>query len=217
SSTSSIPKRPFILVPLYIYPTPISWSPLFCAARSHPGLQFIAVVNPNNGPGSAPAPDTNYVAALRELSTLSNIKILGYIYCSYGKRSSVEMERDIVVYRAWTAQRGRGSDSPVDPDETPTLAIRIDGMFFDEAPSESEYVRYMANISGVARKALQNSQSAVIVYNPGMFVDRAFYESADYVAVFENRAGAWDSAYVCDNLMMLPEALRRRSVAISHS
>lgn len=217
SSALTMLEWPFILVPLYIYPTSTSWSSLFSAARSHPGLQFIAVVNPNNGPGSAPSPDINYTAALRELSTLSNIRILGYIFCSYGERALVEMERDILVYYGWTARRGCGSGLPVDRDQTTTQTIRMDGVFFDEAPSASEHVNYMAHISKAARKTLQNAESTIIIYNPGIFVDQAFYESADYVAVFENRAAAWDSPYVCANLAMLPESLRGRSVAISHS
>ncbi|KAK0615098.1 Spherulation-specific family 4, partial [Bombardia bombarda] len=188
-----------VLVPLYIYPTAESWEPLFSSARLHTGLDFVVVVNPNNGPGCHPTPDDNYMTALQRLSQLPNVKVLGYIYCSYGNRPSAEAEKEVRVYHGWTDQ-----------------GIRIDGIFFDEVPPGLEHLDYMADISTTARTILLGLL-VVIVYNPGIFTNREFYSLADFIVVFENQAAEWDSDYVRANLVALPAALRARSIAIAHS
>lgn len=99
-------NSPFVLVPLYIYPTPTSWEPLFLAAKSCPDLDFIVVVNPGNGPGPGPLPDENYLNALGRLSTLSNAKVLGYVHCSYGERAAAPIENDISTYQGWNVSSG---------------------------------------------------------------------------------------------------------------
>lgn len=100
------PKSPFILVPLYIYPTPVSWEPLFLAAKSFPDLDFLVIVNPGNGPGPDALPDANYLTALATLSALPNAKVIGYVHCSYGQRISAAIEKDILTYQGWTVKDG---------------------------------------------------------------------------------------------------------------
>ncbi|KAK0644388.1 Spherulation-specific family 4 [Cercophora newfieldiana] len=197
--------RPFVLVPLYIYPSSDSWEPLFAAARSYPTQGFVVVVNPDNGPGSSPAPDCNYLRALLELSSLANVTILGYIFCSYGDRPLIEIEAEIRVYRDW--------GSP------PSGALRIDGVFVDEVPSEQGCIDYLSSITHFSKQTLRSSHGghAVVIYNPGIFVEPNFYEAADYIVVFENAASEWGSEYVRDNLAVLPPVLRGRSIAIAHS
>ncbi|KAK4448005.1 Spherulation-specific family 4-domain-containing protein [Podospora aff. communis PSN243] len=199
--------RPFLLVPLYIYPSPGSWEPLFAAARLYPLQDFVVVVNPDNGPGCFHVPDHNYLSALSELSTLANVTILGYIYCSYGNRPLGEIETDLRIYR----------ESSHEP--PPRMTPRIDGVFVDEVPSEFEHIEYMSSISNTTTRTLRHSDVVrpLIIYNPGIFVQPAYYELADYVVVFENAASEWSSDYVRDNLALLAENLRSRSVAIAHS
>jgi len=215
--------RPFVLVPLYIYPSPKSWEPLFVAARSYPSQEFVVIVNPDNGPGSFPAPDCNYLRDLLELSSLNNVTILGYIYCSYGDRALAEMETDIQVYRGWIGQSVCLPD-PRQPEadsskSTPGGSVRIDGIFVDEVPFETEYIDYLTSISQVVKESLGGSDKgpSIVIYNPGIFVEPAFYGLADYIVVFENAASEWGSQYVRENLAQLTQDLRRRSVAIAHS
>ncbi|KAK3331854.1 Spherulation-specific family 4 [Cercophora scortea] len=201
-------KQPFIIVPLYIYPAATAWDPLFLAVCSHPSLDFLIIINPANGPGACSTPDDNYIAALERLSLLPNTKIIGYVYCSYGERPSTEVVQDIETYHTWEIQ------GP---------SLRVDGIFFDEAPVSSEHVSYMSDMTSVARRTRlsaseQNSLvPAIIIYNPGVFADQAFYHSADYIVVFENRLEAWNSSYVRQNMETLPPELLARSVAIAHS
>jgi hypothetical protein len=94
-------SRPFLLIPLYIYPTTTSWEPLFCAATSHPQLGFLVIVNPANGPGSEALPDANYMTALAKLTTLPNVTVLGYVHCSYGHRALADVQSDVKAYQSW--------------------------------------------------------------------------------------------------------------------
>ncbi|KAK3395086.1 Spherulation-specific family 4 [Podospora didyma] len=200
----------FILVPLYIYPTATSWDPLFSAAHLHPHLEFLVIINPSNGPGASIDADANYTAALKRLTLEPNVKILGYVYCSFGERCSAEVEHDIQVYLGLICQELLIQD------------IRLDGIFFDESPCGPEHVDYMAHFSEFARSVLPVDSAglpcpAIIVYNPGIFVSAAYYEFADYIVVFENKAAEWNSSYVRQNVETLSPELRERSIGIAHS
>lgn len=110
AASSSTAPRPFILVPLYIYPAPGAWDPLYTAAARHAdaGLDFYAIVNPDNGPGTAAKlPDANYVAALERLTALPNVRVIGYVHCSYGLREADEIVRDVERYAGWEGESVR--------------------------------------------------------------------------------------------------------------
>lgn len=59
--------------------------------------------------------------------------------------------------------------------------------------------------------------AAIVIYNPGIFVDQAYYESADFIIPFENEAAQWSCEYVQENLALLPARLRARSIAVAHT
>lgn len=110
-SPTPLPNKPFILLPLYIYPTPTAWEPLYTSAASSPELDFLVVVNPGNGPGPGVLPDANYIEALTRLAGLQNVRIIGYVHCSYGNRLLDDIVADVSAYRGWTeasAQMGNG-------------------------------------------------------------------------------------------------------------
>lgn len=101
-SPSLVTNKPFVLVPLYIYPFPTAWEPLYVAVDSHPELDFLVVVNPNSGPGPDILPDANYIEALARLTAAPNVKVIGYVHCSYGKRLLDELVVEVSAYRGWT-------------------------------------------------------------------------------------------------------------------
>jgi len=122
--TGSIPKRPFILVPLYIYPSGAdgttcpaeseAWEPLYVTLRTYPNQHVVVIINPANGPGPCFSyPDVNYVVALQRLAGFSNVTIIGYVYCSYGSRALSDLELDIRAYKAWTLQNELVSCFPI--------------------------------------------------------------------------------------------------------
>lgn len=192
---------PFILVPLYIYPLQKAWDPLLEAARKHPKVQFTAVINPNSGPGSSALPDASYVAALRELSAVANIRPLGYVHCSYGKRPIGAVKAEIDLYRGWNSE------------------FRLDGIFFDETPSDSAHVDYMAGLAHHTRDTWRNelSRAGTVIYNPGVVVERAYFQHADYVVAFEQSESHWTRYFADQGLAQIATEMRRKTVAIVHS
>lgn len=106
-------NKPFVLVPLYIYPFPTAWEPLYVAADAHPELDFLVVVNPNSGPGPGVLPDDNYIEALARLTAAPNVKVIGYVHCSYGKRLLDELVAEVSAYRGWTHASERREDGKV--------------------------------------------------------------------------------------------------------
>lgn len=98
------PARPFVLVPLYIYPAPGAWEPLRAAAEARPELEFWAVVNPANGPGAGALPDANYERELARLTALRNVRVVGYVHCSYGRRAAEDIVADVEAYGRWEGE-----------------------------------------------------------------------------------------------------------------
>lgn len=197
---------PAIVVPLYMYPRPRAWDPLLHAAASHPSVSFIAIVNPGNGPGPTPLPDANYVSALTALCRLTNVTVLGYVYCSYGKRSLDALTGDIDSYSRWGSLSGG--------------QFRIDGVFFDEAPESRKLVGYMTR---AAQHAAANSCAHLgspwsVMLNPGVLVPREYFDQADHVVVFEQAQAHWEAAQFPQRGMSQVEgSVRRKTVVIVHS
>lgn len=204
-SPGSPRERPksFICVPLYIYPGPAAWEPLVAAARARPGAVFHAIVNPHNGPGEGELPDENYVAALRELAALGNVRVIGYVHVTYGKREAGEVEADIEKYAAW-----RGLDP----------GLRVDGIFFDEAPSGEDMLGYIAGLTRAARRGLReaNGEDGLVLLNPGVVVPRAYYDLADYIVAFEQAHGHWGEVRG-EFMRSVEKRMRAKTVVMVHS
>ncbi|PQE27291.1 Spherulation-specific family 4 protein [Rutstroemia sp. NJR-2017a WRK4] len=157
----------FVFLPLYLYPyNTTSWSTLTNSVAKNPNLSFNVVVAPNL---AAAVPDANYISALSDLNTYSNVRTLGYLYTSYGARNVTEIEAEISVYAGWAQS-------------TPKIAV--DGVFFDETPSNPAYLSYLTAISNYARSTLPNG-SRYVFLNPGVPVDASVYALADAVNIFE--------------------------------
>ncbi|MCJ1466774.1 hypothetical protein MMC07_005394 [Pseudocyphellaria aurata] len=185
----------FILFPLYLYPLlPTYWTPLFNAANTYPDLSFLVVVNIDNGPGASACPNSDYTPAIHNLSLYPNIVALGYVHTasSYNcgasgtdicpaTRPQADLRAEIDTYQKWSlATTAGGCGSPT---------IRVNGIFFDEAPTVAANLTYMENITTYARNSLTNGNT--IVYNPGSPVDQGYYQFADYINVFENTAAIY--------------------------
>lgn len=211
-------KRPAIVIPLYIYPSPGAWDPLLQAARAHPGIKFVVIVNPSSGPGPEKLPDANYIDILCNVRVHSNVMVLGYVHLSYGHRHVDLVLGDIDRYAAWESES--------------CGAIRVDGVFLDEAPSSIEggyqkvslarYVREawgrMARVRGTLEpmRTTPPFTPLEVMYNPGVLVDSRYMSEADKVVVFEQAASEWGSFTRKGTLQIAPE-LRWRSVAMIHS
>lgn len=194
-------NRPFVLIPLYIYPLEKAWEPLFQIAEANPEVQLIAIINPNSGPGQTPLPDASYVAALRRMREFPNIYTLGYVHCSYGHRPIDAIKAEIDVYRGWNG------------------CLELGGIFFDETPSNAHYVQFMASLADHTKSTWQQElgTNGMVIYNPGVVVGHQYFEHPDYVVVFEQSHDHWDRFFVQQGLQHASVKARSKSVAIIHS
>lgn len=196
-----VPPPLIVLVPLYIYPLEKAWEPLLQSALAHPHIRFLTVINPSNGPGTAPLPDASYAAAMRELSRVPNIQPIGYVHCSYGKRPMGAVQRDIDLYVGWNSD------------------FRMDGIFIDEAPSHPDHVEYMTSLSRHAHGLWQANlgRQSVNVYNPGVVASPAYFDAADYIVTFEQSEQHWNLDSARKSLSSLSPGQSCKSIAIIHS
>lgn len=193
--------KPAILVPLYIYPLKTAWEPLLESAQLHPEVQFVAIINPSSGPGNTALPDASYVAVLSRLSGIPNIRPVGYTTCRYGQRTLDDIRGDVDLYRGWNAK------------------FRLDGMFFDETPSDADFVHFMAALAEYTKTTWDTSlgRAGLVVYNPGVVVDQAFFEHPDYIVVLEDSEQQWNNYFMTTGLPRIATAVRSKSVVLIHS
>ena len=174
----------FILLPLYIYPSLNAWKPLFDNATAYVNdLTFLAIINPNSGPGGQNCPNSDYIAAVKSLNTHPNIVALGYVHTTFGKESQAALQNNITRYQNWSK-----------PTTANGCGIQVNGIFFDEAPTQASSVTYMKTISTYARSTLTNGKT--IVYNPGVHVDPGYWQWADYINVFEDTEANYRKANI---------------------
>jgi hypothetical protein len=166
---------PFILLPLYIYPSPQSWMPLYTTLHYHPHIPITVIINPSSGPGPTTYPPDPYTCALSYLNSHAQVRLLGYVPTTYGARSIEHIEADVSRYMNW--------------DTYACSDIRMSGIFFDEAPSHDDgsghTLSYMRQVSDFVRTAFPEGRSDV-VFNPGVLPDEGFFDMADAIVVFEN-------------------------------
>ncbi|KPM40270.1 hypothetical protein AK830_g6284 [Neonectria ditissima] len=201
SATGLATNQPVVLLPLYIYPLEKAWEPLFDLALALPSVLFVTVVNPCNGPGDDALPDDSYRDVLQRLSSVPNIRILGYVHCTYGSRPLDAIRTDIDVYRAWNS------------------SFRVDGIFFDETPSDPSTLEFMTTASDHTRSTWRKSLSrpGLVAFNPGVVVQRAFFDAADWIVVFEQSQTHWNTPDIQDALQQMPADVQHKAVAIVHS
>jgi hypothetical protein len=103
----------------------------------HPTLKFTVIVNPNNGPGSAPWwPNADYVREIMKLNAYPNVKTVGYIGTTYGKKPIEAVYADIERYSKWSS-------------DARFPGLGVSGIFFDETTNvytEADRI-YLDNIT----------------------------------------------------------------------
>ncbi|KAK0103014.1 hypothetical protein ONS95_000802 [Cadophora gregata] len=187
----------FVLLPLYVYPyNETSWSNITASIIAHPNLNFQVIVAPNL---ANVFPDKNYEVALDGLNSFPNVVTLGYVPINWIHRDLEMVLADISCYAAWPTHTN------------PNIAVQ--GIFFDETTSAltEETWAYMSNITTFAKEALGPGKQH-ISFNPGVAVDRAFYDLADTVNVFENEWAAFNMSV----LTSTPMDLHARSTYLIH-
>ncbi|KAH8656619.1 cell surface spherulin 4-like protein [Tricladium varicosporioides] len=163
-----------VLFPLYIYPTPGAWDPLFAAIESNPKVSFTVVTNPASGPGLNPYPDSNFTSGIQRLNHYPNVINVGYVSTNYTSRELTLALHDIHTYSQWafnSTARGLG----------------LDGIFLDEGVAEydAKAVKYYETLAGAIRTEKGFGRNPVIIHNPGRLPDPRYLPSCTMSVVFE--------------------------------
>lgn len=165
---------PYVLVPLYLWPSPGAWDPLYKQIDAHPNVHFQVIVNPDNGPGVSgnAGPGPEWTSALTTLNSKPNVKTVGYVHVEWTKRPAAEITSEIDTYAHWSC----------DP------KTKINGIFFDEAPDSAapDKLSYMHDVTAHARLRFPDRQSDRMLFNPGCPVPAVYYDLADEIVAFED-------------------------------
>ncbi|KIS65776.1 uncharacterized protein UMAG_06157 [Mycosarcoma maydis] len=189
---------PRIIVPLYIYPLPNAWDKLYTAIRANPAAAFTVIINPNSGPGSGNAPDSDYTEAIKKLRATPApgqiLELVGYVATGYGKTLAKNVKADVTKYSRW-----------------PT-AVRPDGIFFDETDTASKYLDqyakytdFVKSLNWTTTSTTSSKQcnskslvqrSGITILNPGTWPqDARFWStSSDHIIVYEDKLANFDLA-----------------------
>lgn len=167
-----------ILFPLYIWPVPGAWDPLYNSISANPSVQFNLVINQNSGPGSSL--NSDQIPAISKLNSYPNTNLFGYVHTSWATRPESEVKAEIDTYAHW--QDNAAGD------------LHMDGIFFDEAVANynSTTGAYMSSITTYARNTLYNSGIKVI-FNPGTNPSPKFYDIGDSIVAVESPYNEYSS------------------------
>src|SRR3989441_3879671 len=170
-----------VIVPLYTYPDS-TWDTVAQAKIAHPSVPVVAIINPNNGPGSSK--DANYVTGIQKLHS-AGVVVLGYVYTGYGSRSANSVNADIDTYKNWYS---------------------LNGIFFDEMSNAPGDESHYYNLSQYAK-----SQGLTFtVGNPGTDTLSSYIGTVDNIVIYEtgglpsiSSLGGWYTNYDKSNFSTL--------------
>ncbi|POS84731.1 hypothetical protein EPUL_001871, partial [Erysiphe pulchra] len=209
ASPSSI-KSNNILLPLYIYPSPGAWDPLFRAVQKYHRITFIIIVNPNNGPGGRGykkdgdhdhgailLPDNNYKREILKLNSYANVKTVGYVSTRWAHRELRFALSDVAIYSNWSKY----------PSSTPGLGVK--GIFLDETVTQynNSGAFFLGELTSFIRSNENFGPDALIIHilqiihNPGAFPDPRYMSYCSIAVVFEDSYSKYQQRYNDDFLM----------------
>jgi len=152
-----------MLYPNYVFPTPSAltrvYTPVAAVAASFP--EFV-VINPNNGNDAVCPVNSTWKAVLDLYSRFPHLSVLGYVYSSYGHRSTLPIMRTIDNYfQCWN----------------------VKGIFIDEVGNTIKNYTYYEQLYTYIKLKDKN---ATVWLNPGANVPVQFVNISDKVVIFES-------------------------------
>jgi hypothetical protein len=168
-------KATGILLPLYVYPSNVwndnaaNWQPVISAVNNYPTNKWLAVVNPDSGPGNGQpgSGDINYISGVSQLNALANVKTVGYVRTDYSTSSLDQLKKNITTWRNWSTYQGAN--------------IGVKGIFFDECSNNYAYLSQAVNF------ARQNFTTPItVICNFGVAAADQYYDLCDVVIAFES-------------------------------
>jgi hypothetical protein len=160
---------------------------VIAAKKAHPTVGVIAIVNPNNGPGSAASSDyTSGIAGL----TGAGIKVIGYVATGYASRAATAVKADIDHWEAF-------------------YPGQVTGIFFDEQSNQAGDVAHYRDLSQYAKA----QGLSFTVGNPGTDTAEGYIGALDTMLIYESaglpsagQMGGWHSKYPSSNFGIIPYA-----------
>ncbi|KAE9364773.1 hypothetical protein N431DRAFT_421961 [Stipitochalara longipes BDJ] len=204
SRKSRPPPRSSIIFPLYIYPDPGVWDPLYATIVQHPTLTFILIINPSSGPGSSAIPDQHYTREIPKLNAFPNVKTVGYVSTNWGKREISEVLKDISTYSGWERN-------------SKVKGLRVEGIFLDETPAtfSLEGMKFLEKVK--ATMAFQPGLGAdpLIIHNPGTIPDPRYLASANLTVVFEGSYSTYKSSKMHKSISSFQRSSKSKREALA--
>ncbi|MHB8699539.1 MAG: spherulation-specific family 4 protein [Nitrososphaerales archaeon] len=147
-----------VIIPLYSYPGS-DWNLVEQAKYAHPSVPIVAIINPDNGPGTSQ--DPNYVSGVNNLRS-AGVTVLGYVYTHYASRASASVIADVNTYKSW---------------------YNVSGIFFDEMSNVPGNEAYYLALSTYAKSI----GLEFTVGNPGAIVPDSYIGTMDCIVTYESQ------------------------------
>jgi hypothetical protein len=149
-----------LIVPLYSFPTNLSWSTLIKEKLSYPNVPIIAVVNPDSGPGKSPNP--MYATGIAGLQKVG-IVVIGYVPTGYASVKLKTVDASALDYKSW---------------------YNVNGIFFDQMSNSPSEASYYSEASQYANSIGLD----LTVGNPGTSVPPSYVGIVNIVVIYEGAA-----------------------------
>ncbi|HEX5457883.1 MAG TPA: spherulation-specific family 4 protein [Candidatus Nitrosotalea sp.] len=180
-ATAATASKTGVMIALYTYPGS-TWDVVAQAKSAHPSVPIVAIINPDNGPGSSR--DPNYVSGIQELHA-AGVTVLGYDATGYASNSASSVKS---VMNTWKS------------------LYTIDGIFFDEMANWSGPESYYSGLTSYA-KSLGYTMT---VGNPGTDTLPSYIGTVDNLMIYENPGlppisalQGWHTGYDKSNFSMI--------------
>ena len=172
------------IVPLYSDPSDGAWTAIVAAKQKHASVPVIAIVNPDNGPGSSR--DASYTTGIGKLQ-LGGITVIGYVATGYTARGVAAVEGDIDRWKSFY----------------PT----IQGIFFDEQSNQPGDEAFYRTVSQYAKA----KGFSFTVGNPGADTGPSYVGVVDVGLIYESLGlpntsalTGWHTGYPRANFGIIP-------------
>ena len=162
SKSSKVQENVKVLMPIYLYPDEVNMKIYRRVVKSSESVPMTLIVNPNNGHDAIEAPNSDWEKVVKEIA---NVNSIGYVHLSYMKRDLSLVRKEIQGY----AKNG----------------WNVNGIFFDEAPSDLSHLQAIRKLSEFTHQAFGKDKVKVFL-NPGVPVHKKYFDFADGVVIFEN-------------------------------
>jgi hypothetical protein len=169
------------IVPLYSYPGTSPWSAIVAAKKAHPTVPVVAIVNPNNGPGTSV--DANYTSGIASLQA-AGITVIGYVATGYAGRAESAVQADVAAWRSFYPA--------------------VTGIFFDEMDNRAGNEAFYTRQSSYAR----GQGFTYTVGNPGTDTLASYVGTVDTILIYEKDGlgtlPTWYQSYPASNFGVIP-------------